>query len=152
MWHLFESSSPEETCDGSNVIIDPKQRSDNYQRPTIEETKWNEIREGDYYRQMLDVVYLYGDEPASGKHDGCHRESVRIRQVCQIREDSDNDDGQNHQCPVDRRDIYLALDGFRSVAHAERGERFGVDDLLDQTEGCGDHCLRCNQLIVESNQ
>ncbi len=58
-----------------------------------------------------------GNKPTRGEHDSGNRETVRVSQIRQIRENHDNYNRDNHQRPVDNWDVDLALDSLRGVAH-----------------------------------
>ena len=81
------------------------------------------------------------DQNCGRKHDCRYTETVCIGEVCQVGKDGNNDDCQDHETPVDRRNVDLALVRVRRAKHTEGWERFHVDDLLKQTENSRNHGL-----------
>lgn len=88
-----------------------------------------------------------GNKPTSREHDSGNRETVRVSQIRQIWENDDDDNRDNHQCPVNNWDVDLALDSLGGVAHTQWRECFSIDNLLNETKGGSDQRLGCNQLL-----
>ena len=87
------------------------------------------------------VVYRYPNQECCRKHDCRDGETVCVGEVCQIREDSNDNDCEDHENPVDCRNVNLALVCLRSAYHSQWRERFHVDDLLEETEYSRNHSL-----------
>jgi hypothetical protein len=90
---------------------------------------------------VLHVVYLDTHQHARRKHDSSDGKSVSVAQMCKVLEYDNGNDSGNHERPVDRGNIDLALYSFRGVKHADRRETFRVDYLLYEAEGGCDHRL-----------
>jgi len=111
------------------------------ERPTIKEPKYDKVYDTDNYGPMFHILYLNGNHHAGCEHDSRDGKTVSVRQIGQIGENGDKNDGKYHKRPVGCGDINLSLDGLGGVEHAKRGECLGVYDLLNQRECGGDHCL-----------
>ena len=87
------------------------------------------------------VEYRYPNQDCCREHDCRYRETICIGEVCQIGKGGNDDDCEDHENPVDRRNVNLALVLVRCAYHAQWRERFHVDNLLEETKYSRDHSL-----------